>query len=207
MNIIVFGASGGIGRQIVEQAPATGHTVTAFQHRTPISPDQQGAFRIIQGDLFDFSSVKNAMQGQEVVLTAHGSPNRKEVTVYPEGTENILRAMKEVNIKRLVCITSDAVDDDPALGFFFGKIIKPLFLKEIYKALKQVELLVEQSDLDWTIVGPGTLTNGPHTGTYRVSDHGIPHGGKKIARADVADLMVKEATNTQHIHKKLVIVY
>ncbi len=207
MKCVVFGAAGGIGRQLVQQALTAGHEVTAFQHHMRISSDHQGMLHIVEGDLFDFSSVKVAIQGQDVVLAAHGAHNRKAVAIYPEGTGNILRAMDESGVKRLVCITSAAVDDDPALGFFFGKIIKPLFLKAVYQALKQVEQCVEQSSLDWTILGPGALTDGPHTGIYRISDQGIPKGGTKIARADVADLMLKEATNPQSIHKKLVIVY
>jgi putative NADH-flavin reductase len=207
MKCVVFGATGGVGRQLVQQALITGHEVTAFQHHMQVSSDHQEMLHIVRGDLFDLSSVKVAIQGQDVVLAAYGAHGRKNVAVYPEGMGNILFAMNELGIKRLICITSAAVDDDPALGFFFGKIIKPLFLKDVYQALKQIELRVEQSSLDWTIVGPGKLTDGPHTGVYRISEQGIPNGGTKIARADVADLMLKEATNSQYIHKKLVVVY
>ncbi len=208
MKIIIFGAAGGIGKYIVEQACAAGHEVTAFQHKAPVLSDSQQTIRIVQGDLFDLLSVKEAVRGQDIVLTSHGARTLKDRDVYLAGTSNILLAMQEHSIKRLVSLTSAAVDDNADVGFFFGKIIKPLFLKNGYKAMQQAEGVLEQSDLDWTIVRPGALTDGPHTATYRVSDQGMPKGSlRKISRMDVADLMVKEATDARHIHKKLVIVY
>src|SRR5579884_2003855 len=103
MKMVVFGAAGGIGRHLVQQALAAGHEVTAVQHRTPISSEDQELLHIVQGDLFDLSSVKAALQGQDVVLGVHGAHSRKEASVYTEGIENILRAMNESGVKRLVC--------------------------------------------------------------------------------------------------------
>ena len=114
--------------------------------------------------------------------------------------------MKKQGVQRIVCLTSAAVEDSPELPFFFGRILKPLFLQKLYAGIKQLEILLTQSDLDWTIVGPGAFTNGPHTGVYRTGET-IPKGGTKISRADVADLILKEAKDTQYIHKKLMQVY
>ena len=105
-----------------------------------------------------------------------------------------------------MCLTSAAVEDSPELTFFFRRILKPLLLQKLYEGMKQLEVLLTQSGLDWTIVGPGAFTKGPRTGVYRTGET-IPKGGTKISRADVADLIFKEATDTQHIHKKLMQVY
>ncbi len=72
--------------------------------------------------------------------------------------------------------------------------------------MKQLETALKQSELDWTIIGPGRLTDDPRTGVYRIGET-IPKGGSKISRADVADLLLKEATDTQHIHQKLIQMY
>ena len=161
---------------------------------------------IVQGDLLNASSVEEAVKGQDVVLSTFGASSGKDSDIYPKGIASIMLAMKNQKVRRIVCVTAAPVDDPPELGFFFGKIIKPLFLQKYYDAMKQLEVALRQSDLDWTLIGPGRLTNGPRTGVYR-TDETIPKGGSKISRADVADLLLKEATGTQHIHKKLMQMY
>ena len=206
MKIVIFGATGGIGKQLVEQCFTAGHVVTALARK----PDALQAFAnritIVQGDLLNLSAVEEAVKGQDVVLSTFGASNRNDVDIYPKGIANIILAMNTQGVRRIVCVTAAPVDDAPELGFFFGKIIKPLFLQKYYDGMKQLEVALKQSALDWTLIGPGRLTDTPRTGVYRISET-IPKGGSRISRADVADLLLKEATDTQYVHKKLMQMY
>ena len=206
MKIVIFGATGGIGRQLIEQCLASGHVVTALARK----PEALAAFAdritVIQGNLLDQPSVSESVKGQDVVLSTFGASSGKDSDIYPKGIATIISAMKERGVRRIVCVTAAPVDDSPDLGFVFGKIIKPLFLQKYYDGMKQLETLLKQSDLDWTLLGPGRLTDDARTGVYRIGAT-IPKGGSKISRADVADLLLKEASDTEHIHQKLMQMY
>ena len=206
MKIVIFGATGSVGKLLVEQCLTANHTITAFARKPEALQAFANRITIVQGDLLNLSSVEEAVEGQDVVLSTFGGSNPNDGDIYPKGITNIISAMKKQGVQRIVCLTSAAVDDSPELTFFFRRILKPLLLQKLYKGMKQLEILLMQSDLDWTIVGPGAFTNGPRTGVYRTGDS-IPKGGTKVSRADVADLFFKEATDTQHIHKKLIQVY
>jgi len=206
MKIVIFGATGGIGKQLTEQCLTAGHTVTVLARKPEVLQAFADRITIVQGDLLNASSVEEAVKGQDVVLSTFGAKGGKDSDIYPKGIASIMLAMKTQGVSRIVCVTAAPVDDSPELGFFFGKIIKPLFLQKYYDGMKQLEIALRQSDLDWTLVGPGRLTDGPRTGVYRTGET-IPKGGSKISRADVADLLLKEAIDTQHVHKKLMQMY
>lgn len=207
MKIVVFGATGGIGKQVIVQGLEAGHEITAFVRRSKDLPLYVGKIIVLEGDLLDLPSVEKAVQGQDAVIGTFGAHSKKDAHIYPKATGNIIYAMKLYGVQRLVCVTSAAVDDGPGMNFFFRKIVKPLFLKPIYTQMKIMEDNIKQSELEWTIVGPGLLTDDPHTGKYRVVENVPPKGGRKISRADVADLLIKEATSQQDLHKKVAIVY
>ena len=183
-----------------------GHVVTALARKPEALQAFAERITIVQGDLLTLSSVEEAVKGQDVVLSTFGASNRNDVDIYPKGIANIILAMNTQGVRRIVCVTAAPVDDAPELGFFFGKIIKPLFLQKYYDGMKQLETALKQSALDWTLIGPGRLTDTPRTGVYRISET-IPKGGSRISRADVADLLLKEATDTQYVHKKLMQMY
>ena len=206
MKIVIFGATGGIGRQLIEQCLAAGHAVTALARKPEVLAAFAARITIIEGNLLDQSSVSEAVKGQDVVLSTFGASSGKDSDIYPKGIATIITAMKEQGVRRIVCVTAAPVDDSPELGFVFGKIIKPLFFQKYYDGMKQLETLLKQSDLDWTLIGPGRLTDATRTGVYRTGTT-IPKGGSKIARADVADLLLREASDTQHIHQKLMQMY
>ncbi len=206
MKIVIFGATGGVGKLLVEQCLAAEHTVTALARKPEALQAFADRITIVQGNLVDLSSIEEAVKGQDVVLSTFGVSRPTGSDIYPKGITNIILAMKKQGVQRIVCLTSAAVEDSPELPFFYRRILKPLFVQKLYASMKQLEILLTQSGLDWTIVGPGRFTNGPHTGVYRTEET-IPKGGTKISRADVADLVLKEAKDTQYIHKKLMPVY
>lgn len=206
MKVVIFGATGGIGKHLIVQALEAGHEVTAFARKPKELPSYVGKIRVMSGDLLDLPAVEESVKGQDVVLSSFGSRNRKG-DIYIHGIANIIEAMTNEQVKRLICVTAAAVDDSSELNFIFRRIVKPFLLKDVYRGMKQLEVNVESTNLDWTIIGPARLTDGPRTGVYRISEHDIPKGGSAISRADVADLMLKEVGDTKHIHKKIIQTY
>jgi putative NADH-flavin reductase len=204
MNLIVFGATGGTGRQIVKQALAEGHRVTAFA-RTPAKLDiRHPNLKLAKGDVLDLQSVRAAMPGHDAVIVALGAPARKAGTMRSQGTANIMTAMKDCGINRLICQSSlgfgDSAEVLHATGFVFRNIIVPILLADTFKDHERQEEAVKQSGLDWTIIRPGNMTNGPKTGTYQ---HGFAASRRdlkiKVSRADVAHFALRQLGNNSYL--------
>ena len=191
MELIIFGSTGSIGRQLVKQALEQGHMVAAFA-RDPMRVDIKHAnLRVAQGDVMDPASLERAIQGQEAVLCSLGAGRKGRVR--SEGTRNIISAMEKVGVRRFICqSTLGAGDSRGNLNVFWKYIMFGLLLRPMYADHMRQEDYVRQSRLDWTIVRPGAFTDGERTGKYQ---HGFPSADKttklKLSRADVADFTVK----------------
>lgn len=207
MKIVIFGASGRTGRELVKQALEQGHLVTAFV-RTPekIADLKHQNLNLAQGDITDASAVERAVSGREAVLSALGSPTLKANTTLSDGTRNIVRTMQNRGPRRFICETSLGVGDSYGQpGFFFTKIFTPLLLRHVFADKEVQEKIIKESDLNWIIVRPGSLTNGLRTGVYR---HGLDKNiSGRISRADVADFMLKQLTDDQYLHQTPAICY
>jgi putative NADH-flavin reductase len=195
MKIIIFGASGRTGILTVHQALHKGHQVTAFARNPTSVTIQHTNLRILQGDILDPIQVKEALTGHDVVICALGVESRKHTTVLSEATSIILHAMEEAHVPRFICMSSAGILGNDA-GFLFGKIIRPLFLREIFKdKIRQMEI-IRNCPLEWVIIRPTGLTDAPKTGRYKIT-MGSP-ASWKIPRADVADFMLKLMTDKQY---------
>jgi uncharacterized protein YbjT (DUF2867 family) len=187
MKILIIGATGPTGRELVSQALAVGHKVTAAVRR-PESASLPLGTKIVRADVTDAASLAEAVQGNEAVISSLGSKlSRKPTTLFSQGTRNLLAAMQLAAVRRLLCITGIGAGDSLGHGgFLYDFLIQPLLLSEIYKDKTRQEEIVRQSGIDWTIVRPGTLTNGPKTNHFAALTDltGITVG--KISRADVA---------------------
>lgn len=209
MNLLIFGATGGTGRQLVTQALEAGHTVTAFV-RTPVKLAlSHPRLRTQQGDVLDYAAVLAAMPGQEAVLSALGAPARQQDPVRSVGTRNILRAMEASGVQRFICLTTLGMGDSrPALPFSYKYFIVPLFLRSAFADSEVQERYIRESPVVWTIARPGTLTNGAHTGQYQ---HGFPATatGLKItiSRADVADFMLGQLRSSAYLRQAASLSY
>jgi len=203
MNLLIFGSTGGTGREVLKQALEQGHAITAYAR----SPDKIGDIKhenlkVICGDVLDPDAVESAVPGQEAVLSTLGA-GAGRTTLREEGTRNIIEAMKKKGVRRLICQSSLGVGDSRAnLSFLTKYIIVPIFLRHAFADHERQEALVKQSELDWTIVRPPYLTKGPRTGEYQ---HGFPTSETriqgKISRADVADFMLKQLTDNTYLHQ------
>ena len=203
MKLLIFGSTGGTGRELVKQALDQGHSVMAYA-RNPdkIGNIQHSSLKIIYGDVLDPDAVEGAVAGQEAVFITIGA-GAKRTTLREEGTRNIVEAMQGTGVKRLICQSSLGVGDSRAnLPFFTKYIIVAVFLRHAFADHERQEAVVRQSSLDWTIVRPPHLKDGPRTEVYR---HGFPTTDTRIkgwiSRADVADFMLKQLVDDKYLHQ------
>jgi putative NADH-flavin reductase len=202
LRILIIGATGGTGRELVRQALEQGHQVTALVRKPKKMKLEHPNLRVVKGNVHDYDSVESAMREQSAVVCALGTkrffyPNR----VASNGTANILRAMKSCGVPRLVCESSLGVGNSVGrLGLLYTFLVVPLLLPFVFYDKVRQEKLIEESETDWVIVRPAVLTNAPARGNYR---HGRNIGNylftNRIARADVADFMLKQLTDDDYI--------
>ena len=207
MNIAIFGASGATGTLLTQRCLAAGHHVTALL-RTPEKFSLCDHIRVIHGNAFDPSAVRQAVEGADVVLSALGasSPFKKE-DVLERAVPAIIAAMQETGVRRIIVLGAsgalpNALDKQPAWRrWILNNVINTTLLKwPLASQISQWQNL-SHSDLDWTMVMPPMLTNTPAHGTYRVDGEALPRNGSRISRADVADFMMQQIDNPQWIKK------
>ena len=206
MNLLIFGATGGTGRAIVTQTLEQGHRVTAFARNPDAVKTKHKNLVVVQGDILDYASVERAVKGQDAVLSALGTKALRRNTTISDGTQNIITAMEKFGVKRLVFESSISIGDSKPqqrqFGLLYKIIIFPLILRNMFRDKEIQERYIMQSTLDWVIVRPAVLTNGPRTGVYRNEFSAADTSVKaKISRADVADFMLKQLTDDTYVHK------
>jgi uncharacterized protein YbjT (DUF2867 family) len=202
LRVLIIGATGGTGRQLVQQALDLGHQVTALVRKPAKLKIQHPNLKVMKGNVLDYASVESAMPGQSAVVCALGHKRLLYPTkILSEGTRNILRAMKTCNVPRFICETALGIGNTVGRGgllytFFVVPFILPFYF---WDKVRQEEAIAE-SDRDWVIVRPGALTNGAARGRYR---HDLNFGNffwtARISRADVADFMLKQMTDDENL--------
>lgn len=209
MNILIFGASGATGHNLVSQALTQKHLVTAFVRSPSKLPIRDENMKIFQGDVTDYQRVNEAILNQEAVISALGAstPFKRDFTLI-RGIQNIVTAMMEQKVRRFIYQSFLGVKEYRGeLGFLIDKIV-PVLLKNSITDHEAKEDLIIKSNLDWTIVRPPLLTNGSFKGSYREGDH-IKSSSifPSISRADVAHFMLSQLTDKKYLHKKPRIMY
>ncbi|MEP7287704.1 MAG: SDR family oxidoreductase [Chloroflexota bacterium] len=191
MKLIVFGAAGGIGKHVVELGLATGHEVTAVVRRPAAVTIQHKNLNVIRGDVLDPATISQPIAGQDVVISTVGIAHDAPTTVYSEGVANIMRAMQAAHVRRLFCVSASGLEPGPLWQRLIAKPMLWQFFKHSYSDLVRMETVVKASTLDWTIVRPPRLTDGPRLGQYHSSVNTHLARCWNISRADVADYMLK----------------
>ncbi len=203
MKLLIIGATGPTGRQIVDQALAQGHTVTALV-RDPAKASFAPPVTKVAGDVLAAASLQQAVAGQEAVLCTLGSAATgpfKEMTMLSEGTRNLVTAMQEAGARRLVCITGIGAGDSKGYGpWWYNWLVQPLVLRGVYHDKDRQEAIVRASGLDWTLVRPGILTNAAAKGVSAVRAVTDLKGfcAGSISRADVAAWCLRELADSQY---------
>jgi uncharacterized protein YbjT (DUF2867 family) len=216
MKLTIFAATGGIGRQILDQALVAGHDVTAVVR----SPDKlsPAGIRVVAADLRDPepATLDSAVRGADAVLSGLGPRSLSEAGVASQGTRAMVQAMKAAKVRRVVVVSAAPIGTVPSPGcpkppkhdagdgFFMRNLFSPLtkaILKRHYADLAMMEDIVRESCLDWTIVRPPRLTNKLLTGNYRTAYGRNLPGGVTISRANVGHLMLRVLKEPETINQ------
>jgi putative NADH-flavin reductase len=205
MKLTIFAATGGIGRQALDQALAAGHDVTAVVRNPKGLP---GDVRIVTADLAaaDPAALESAVAGVDAVLSGLGPRSNAEAGIASHGTRAIVQAMQATGVRRIVVVSAAPISTvpspgrpkppkhDPGDGFFmrhlFSHVARTAFRKH-YADLALMEDILRDSGLDWTVVRPPRLNDKPLTGSYRSAYGQNLRGGFLVSRADVAHLMLR----------------
>ena len=205
MKLAIFGATGKTGIELVKQALEQGHAVTAFVRDAARLAIENERLSLVSGDAFDSASVAQAVKGQDAVICVLGAgSDLKKTTVRTAGTINIISGMQKNNVKRLIVVTAMGVGESWDTLSLFNKFFFATLLKSSREDHETQEAAVRESGLDWTIIRPSGLTDTPRTGVYEVGEN-IPAATSKIARADIADLILKELEQNALIGKAVTI--
>lgn len=202
MKLVIFGATGTLGRVVVERALERGHEVTAFGRSVAPDSSRGANYVAMRGNVFDTSAVSDAIAGQDAVICTLGAGRLGGIRA--AGTRNIIAAMNDRKVSRFICqSTLGAGDSAGNLNFLWKYVMFGLLLRPALADHQEQERLVRASPLDWTIVRPAAFTDGPATGQYR---HGFPGTSPKglalkISRADIAEFMLDQLESDTYIRR------
>jgi putative NADH-flavin reductase len=194
MKLLVLGATGGTGLEIVRQATQRGHHITAFVRSPEKLKPFDGRINVEQGNLLDSIQLEKVIQDHDAVLSAFGPRvpvSRTDSHLLQQFATALTQAMLHTAVRRVVVESVAFLFKEAIIppAYFLGK----LFYPGIVADASAMEDVFEESGLDWTIARPPELTDKPHTGKYRVREGRLPLFGFRISRADVADFMLNAA--------------
>lgn len=203
MRLAIFGASGATGRHLLEQALAASHQVTVLV-RNPAALTSEGGLVTVTGDARDPEKVKTTIAGQDAVLSALGATKLGPVTICTDAITHILEAMSEHGVHRLIALSAYGAADSRN-GSLYNRLLW-LLQKERMLDKERMEELIKRSSVDWTLVRPPLLTNGPHTGKYHTGTRLPIKVTSHISRADAADFMLRQVADTAYLRSAATIV-
>ena len=192
MKLVVLGATGGTGTELVRESLKGGHSVTAFVRNTARLHEFKGRIRIEEGDLLDRGALAKVLENHDAVLSGFGPRvpiARSDAHLLEQFAAVLTGAMEEARVRRLVIISTAFLFKDSIVSptYLLGKLLFPSVVSDS----AALERTVQESAVEWTIVRPPQLTDGPMTGCYRERIGHLPRFGFKISRADVAHYIVK----------------
>jgi putative NADH-flavin reductase len=192
MNLVVLGATGGIGMELVRESLKRGHSVTAFVHNAAPLSEFQGRIRVVEGDPLDRGRLARVLENHDAVLSGFGPRvpiSKSDAHLLEQFAAVLAGAMQHAKVRRLVIISTAFLFKDSMVPptYLLGKLLFPSVVTDS-AALKKT---IQESLLEWTIVRPPLLTDGPMTESYRERIGHLPRLGFKISRADVAHYFVK----------------
>jgi putative NADH-flavin reductase len=197
MRVLVLGATGGIGKFLLEFATARGHEVTAFVRSPQKIALKSERLRVVPGDLLHAEQLAQALLGQNVVLSAFGPATLRRVTTRGEFGTALATAMERSGMRRAVVVSSGLLFEEQNA---IGKLLRGTLFRNLLPDMSAMEATLAKDGLEWTIVRPPRLTNGPLTKSYSVADGRLPKG-MTVSRACVADFMIKEAERPTHVRQ------
>ena len=202
MKILILGATGPTGHQLVTQALEKHYEVTALVRNPAKLNISHEKLTIITGDALDKNDVLKALAGQDAVLSALGrGKSLRSTGLITKAVSILIPAMNEMNVKRLIFLSGFGAGETFVQGNFLQKIIFCTFLINIFGDKTRAEKIIRSCTLDWTLVYPWVLTNTPATGKYIAAETLTMKGMPKMSRADVATFMLKQLSDNSFIKK------
>ena len=209
MRVLIFGATGGTGRELVLQALQKGYDVSAFVRNPSNLTIQTARLHIVQGDIQRVESIHSAIPGHDAVLSALGTRSLGPTTLLSDAAREIVRSMEAHGVRYILWESSLGIGKTRGqLSPLYNWVLIPLLLRHVFADKERQEATIQATRLEWTIVQPAALTNGPRTERYRVG--GSACNGRlfpRISRADVAHFMLKELEQRGHVRKVVPLCY
>jgi len=209
--VLIIGASRGIGLETVRAALEAGHSVRALARSALRIRVEHAKLEKMAGDALQMATVKRALSGVDVVIQSLGVSAGPEIIFEPtrlfsKATRVLVTAMEEAQIKRLICVTGFGAGDSRGHGGLLYNAALHLVLGRLYDDKDVQERIVRRSKLDWVIVRPVILTEGPKTNAYRALVDPRDWACGFISRADVANFLIKQIDEDAFLHKTPVLM-
>ena len=207
MKLLVLGATGPTGLQVVRQALAQGHEVTAFVRDPARLPPSDPRLHVLTGSLpGDAAALAIALQGQDAVICALGVRNAfKSGGLIESAMRVLVPAMERAGVRRFLLVSANGVGETRRRSPLVPRVMYRLLLGDIFADKEAGEAIVRASSLEWTIAYPTLLTDGPLSGRYRAGETLELRGMPKIARADVAAFLLRELAARAFVRKGVVL--
>ena len=204
MKVVIFGANGKTGKLLVEQALAQGHQVIAYIRRPESLLIDNPGLKIIVGNLNEPLKMKDAISGSDACISALGGASLSKHSVETiNGIKSIISIMEITNVYRFIYLSSLGTRES---RYFIPQplrfILTNILLRVPLADHNINESNIIKSTLQWTLIRPGSLTDGQLTGDFKHgSEHAILKGNSSISRANVAMFMLQQLTDIRYIHK------
>ena len=205
MRIVVVGATGGLGRDVVAEALAGGHETTALV-RDPARAALPGEVEIARGDVLDRASLTGPLEGQDAVICALGTPSpRRRSTLLEQGTANLVAAMGKAGVRRLACVTLLGVGSSGSNASLFYREVVLRGLAPMVPDKERQEQVVRDGGLEWVLVRPGRFVTGKPRGELRVVREGEQRRVGHVVRRDLARFLLECVTSDSFVGQAVVV--
>jgi putative NADH-flavin reductase len=202
MRVLVLGATGRVGKLIVEQALARGHAVTALLRDPRKVGDLAGRLLAIEGDALDRNAVERSVEGQDAVIYALGAGNVRQTNLFSASTQILVNAMERHRIRRLIAITGVGAGDTKGHGGFpYDRVIYPLFTRKIYEDKDRQEALIRATALDWVLLRPAPFQEKVPREDLRVALNVEGVTLRRISPHEVAAFAVDQLESDKYVHQ------
>jgi uncharacterized protein YbjT (DUF2867 family) len=202
VKIVVFGATGGTGKQLVEQALTVGYEVIAYSRNPSKLEMTHERLTVIQGELSDQVLIEKAIHGADAVLSTLGPRGGSKNKPITQGMQNVIAAMKKEGVRRLIMtstLSAKDPNDKPTLKTKAMVNLVKTTMHGAYADIVSAAEAVRNSGLDWTIVRLTLLNNDPKSGKVKTGYVGDGNVGTWISRADIADFMLMQVENKEYL--------
>lgn len=204
--VLVLGATGDLGRLVVEDALERRYQVTAIVRSPRKLGDLDNRIAVVQGDALDARAVEQGVMGQDAVIYVLGAGNVRHTTLFSDSTRVLLRAMRRHGVRRLICVTGVGAGETKGHGgFFYDRVVYPLFTKGIYTDKDTQESLIRESQTDWTIVRPAPFRKDRPSSPLRAVTDVDNITLRRISRPEIAEFLLDELEQNRYVRRSVFI--